>query len=127
MINTLGAVTGVVLVVVTIVKFTHGAWIVLVAVPILVTLMLSIRRHYRAVAAQLRSPVGRKAQVASNRAPCCACGRGHRSGSALRREDPFREGIECIHAVEADTDETSYAWRAMHPQRPSPSSRARTR
>ncbi len=55
-INTIGAVTtGVVLVVVTIVKFTHGAWIVLVAVPILVTLMLSIRRHYRAVAAQLRA------------------------------------------------------------------------
>jgi hypothetical protein len=37
---------------------------------------------------------------------------------ALRYAERIRsEGIECIHAVEADTDETSYAWRAMHPQR----------
>ena len=54
-INSVGAVTtGVVLVVVALVKFSHGAWIVLLLVRSLVLLMLSTRRHYLGVAAQLK-------------------------------------------------------------------------
>ena len=53
-INTVGAsLTGTVLVIVTITKFTHGAWIVLVAMPILFLLMRGIRRHYDEVGAEL--------------------------------------------------------------------------
>ena len=53
--NAIGATTtGVVLIIVASVKFTHGAWMVIIAIPILVALMLSIRRHYLGVAAQLR-------------------------------------------------------------------------
>ena len=55
-INSIGAgTTGVVLVVVASVKFIHGAWLVIAFIPILVLTMLAIRRHYLAVAAQLRS------------------------------------------------------------------------
>jgi amino acid transporter len=53
-INMIGATfTGTVLVIVTITKFTHGAWIVLVAMPILFLLMRGIRRHYDKVSAEL--------------------------------------------------------------------------
>jgi len=45
--NALGAaMTSVVLVVVMVSKFTHGAWMVVIAIPVLVLVMLGIRRHY---------------------------------------------------------------------------------
>ena len=54
-INSIGAVTTfVVLAVVLRVKFTHGAWIVVVATPLLVLMFLAIHRHYTSVMAQLR-------------------------------------------------------------------------
>jgi amino acid transporter len=58
-INTIGAaMTGTVLVIVTITKFTHGAYIVLIAMPILFLLMRSIRGHYDNVAAELAADDG---------------------------------------------------------------------
>lgn len=49
-INSFGALlTAVVLIVVTITKFTHGAWLVFVIMPILFMLMLGINRYYRDV------------------------------------------------------------------------------
>src|SRR5207247_8745305 len=53
-INGVGAVTtGVVTVVIAATKFTHGAWIVVLVIPILVTAFLVMRRHYDEVAAEL--------------------------------------------------------------------------
>ena len=53
-INTVGGtLTTVVLVIIVITKFTHGAWLVLVAMPILFVLMKAINRHYSHVAEQL--------------------------------------------------------------------------
>ncbi|MBI5846356.1 MAG: APC family permease [Nitrospirae bacterium] len=53
-INGLGTVTtGVVLLVIAVEKFEHGAWIVLVAIPALVYLTRKIHEHYVAVAEQL--------------------------------------------------------------------------
>jgi amino acid transporter len=43
------AVTGVVLVVATITKFLNGAYVVVIAIPIIVTLFLLINRHYRRI------------------------------------------------------------------------------
>ncbi len=49
-INALGAfMTASVLIVVTITKFTHGAWLVYVIMPILFLLMLGVNRYYRDV------------------------------------------------------------------------------
>ncbi|HEY1330883.1 MAG TPA: APC family permease [Actinomycetota bacterium] len=54
-VNGVGAfATGVVTLVVIYTKFRHGAWIVIVAVPVLVALFYSVSRHYRHVARQLR-------------------------------------------------------------------------
>ena len=55
LINGVGATaTGVVLLIVTGTKFTHGAWIVVLAIPLIVLLLLSIHRHYERVRLELR-------------------------------------------------------------------------
>jgi len=49
-INAFGtAVTGTVLVVVAVTKFSHGAWMVLVVMPLLVLLLYGVHEHYRSV------------------------------------------------------------------------------
>ena len=65
-INGVGALTtGVVALIVVSSKFTAGAWMVIIAIPLLVLLMLGIRAHYRAVDGALRldriPPGGRSA------------------------------------------------------------------
>jgi amino acid transporter len=59
-VNALGAVvTALVLVVVLVTKFVHGAYIVVIAMPLLFALMKAIQRHYRRVTDELRpSPAG---------------------------------------------------------------------
>ncbi|MEU8436471.1 APC family permease [Streptomyces sp. NPDC029216] len=53
-INAVGALmTAVVLVIVLITKFTHGAWLVVIAMPILFLGMKAVRRHYDRVAGQV--------------------------------------------------------------------------
>lgn len=49
-INSLGATfTILVLVIVTVTKFTHGAWLVFLAIPLLAVLMVGVNRYYRDV------------------------------------------------------------------------------
>ena len=53
-INTIGLiVTGFVLIIVLVTKFTHGAWIAILAMTVLFFLMRAIRRHYDLVANEL--------------------------------------------------------------------------
>jgi amino acid transporter len=52
--NAVGAATtGLVVMVITATKFTHGAWVVVLLIPLLVMLFVSIHRHYADVAGQL--------------------------------------------------------------------------
>jgi amino acid transporter len=59
-INAIGATfTAVVLIIVLITKFSHGAWIVTIAMPLLFVTMQGIRRHYDRVAAEIApTPAG---------------------------------------------------------------------
>lgn len=67
--NGVGAVaTFIVLIVVAVTKFAHGAYIVIIAVPLIVLLFKSINRHYVSVAGQLRLPEGRPRQLRGTRA-----------------------------------------------------------
>ncbi len=53
-INAVGATaTGIVTIVIAMTKFAHGAWIVVVVIPVLVTAFIIMRRHYEEVAAEL--------------------------------------------------------------------------
>jgi len=57
LINGLGALTtGVVTVILAVEKFTDGAWIVLVAIPLLIMLFRSIYEHYQSIGRQLALP-----------------------------------------------------------------------
>lgn len=54
LVNAVGAaITGLVLVVVTVVKFTHGAWLIVVAIPTLVWVCRRVRNHYYLVAREM--------------------------------------------------------------------------
>ena len=59
-INAIGATfTAIVLIIVLITKFTHGAWIVTIAMPLLFVTMQGIRRHYDRVTAEITpTPAG---------------------------------------------------------------------
>jgi amino acid transporter len=55
-INAIGAATtGVVLVIVAVTKFSRGAWIVLVAMPVIVLFFLAVHHHYELVGRALRA------------------------------------------------------------------------
>ncbi len=57
LINGLGAfVTAIVVLIIARVKFSEGAWIVVIIVPILILMMLKVKKHYTAVSKQLRIP-----------------------------------------------------------------------
>jgi hypothetical protein len=47
------AATGIVTLIIAMTKFTHGAWIVILLIPLLVLLLVAVRRHYDDVAHQL--------------------------------------------------------------------------
>jgi len=56
-VNGLGATaTAVTVVVVAVVKFAAGAWVVVLLVPSLVVLMLAVRRHYRRIEREIAAP-----------------------------------------------------------------------
>lgn len=55
LINGTGAlVTGIATIIIGITKFSHGAWIVVVVIPILIAASLAVKRHYSAIACQLK-------------------------------------------------------------------------
>jgi amino acid transporter len=55
-INAVGATaTGLVLVIVAVTKFTHGAWIVIAAMPVIISFFLAVHRHYIAIGTALRA------------------------------------------------------------------------
>ena len=63
-VNSLGAsVTFAVLMVIGITKFTHGAWAVIVLIPLIVLMFRAINGHYRMVAAQLTLDKASKANI----------------------------------------------------------------
>ena len=55
--NGIGAVaTGVTLIVVLVAKFASGAWMTAILVPVLIAMMLAIKRHYESVAVEVDDP-----------------------------------------------------------------------
>lgn len=66
-INAAGFVmTGVVLVIVLVTKFVHGAWLVVVAMPIIFAIMKSIHRHYERVRQELAASDDAKVTLPSH-------------------------------------------------------------
>jgi amino acid transporter len=110
--NALGATaTAVVLVVIVITKFLLGAWLVVVAIPLLVSLFMAIRRHYQFVAERLSiqdlSPRGYiprpKAEVITHPAVVVV---GQLNRGTFEALDYARSIADEIVAVHVDTGST---------------------
>jgi amino acid transporter len=67
LLNGLGALTtGVVTVVIAVSKFAHGAWMVIVLIPLIVLGLLKVQRHYAEVAQQLSLAGARRPRIGKN-------------------------------------------------------------
>src|SRR5439155_4242646 len=86
-INAVGALgSGVTLVAVVVTKFSAGAWLVIVIVPIGVGLLLSIHRHYERVAARLADPGPDGFEVPSELETVVLAGQGVRAAYRQARQ-----------------------------------------
>ncbi len=115
-INAIGATaTFVVLIVVLIVKFTRGAWIVVVAVPIFVTLFESIHRHYSAVARQLEERRVRPGASGTNHVLLLVSDLNPATGEALGYVRSFRpRSFRALYVGSSTpTPELRDRWRAF--------------
>ena len=115
-INAVGAsLTGLVLVIVLVTKFTGGAYLVVIAVPLLVLLMRGINRHYAKVAAELR-PRPRGRQLPSRVHAVVLVSTLHQPAlRALAYARATRPSTMTALTVRADSDETEalrLAWNA---------------
>ena len=113
-INALGAtLTGLVLVIVLVTKFTHGAYLVVVAVPVLVALMGSVSRHYHRVSVELR-PTPRARTLPSRVHAVVLVSHLHepalRAISYARATRPSTLTALTVQVDKAETDELRAAW-----------------
>lgn len=106
-INTIGFImTGTVLIIVLVTKFTHGAWLVCIAMPALYILMWSIRRHYDKVAVELEVPEDKKSTLPSNVHAIVTVSKVHRATlRALNYARASRPSV--LEAVTVNVDQTS--------------------
>jgi hypothetical protein len=109
LVNGIGAAaTGLVAVIVIWTKFTEGAWLVTVAIPIFVFVMLGVRRHYAGVARRMRAGTAAVAAApdARNRTLLVVEGLGPATERALAfaRRISSNGGLRAIHVPRRQTD-----------------------
>jgi amino acid transporter len=115
--NGAGAVaTGVVALIVGVVKFALGAWAVLVLIPLLIALMVGIRRHYRSLERELAVEVGPMA-LPERRAPrvVVPVSRLDRAAlGALAYARSISPDVTAVHVSDdrSDIDAMKRAWEA---------------
>lgn len=51
-----GCVSGIMTIIIAVTKFSQGAWIILIAIPIMLSGLLKVNKHYKTVGATLRDP-----------------------------------------------------------------------
>jgi hypothetical protein len=119
-INAVGAVTtGVVLVVIASVKFRHGAWIVIAAIPLIVLMMDTIRRHYERVALRLRLIEEPPPVPTKNRVVVLASHTGRPTQRALEYAELIRpDAITPVHLRELGDEDLLDTWDRLYPGHP---------
>lgn len=118
-INLVGAiVTSAVLVIIATVKFAQGAWIVIVAIPLIFFGMLAIRRHYLSVADRLRL-VGEPPIPSSNRVIVLASHTGRATQRAIQYAEMIRsDSLKVVHVKEARDEDLLDTWDRLYPEHP---------
>src|SRR4249919_3705668 len=116
-INSIGAAaTFLVLVIVTYTKFREGAWIVIVAMPIIVLTFLSIHKHYMAIMAQLRRGTVTPDDFGANHVVLLVRDLGASTAEALGYLRSFRpRELHAVHPVDGAVvpPEIRDRWRAF--------------
>jgi amino acid transporter len=107
-INAIGAVcTLFVMVIFAIFKFTEGAWIILLIIPILVVFFYSIHRHYRSLSSQLSLENHRgPAALRHNRVIMPVAGVHRGTLMALRYARALSDDVTAVH-ISIDPDEAN--------------------
>lgn len=106
--------TGTVLIIVLITKFTHGAWIVCVMMPALYLLMMSIRKHYDKVAIELQLSDDAKSTLPSRVHAIVTVSKVHKAtwqavAFARASRPTFLEAIT-VNVDQSATDELFKEW-----------------
>ena len=112
-INTAGAiVTAVMTVVIAAAKFTHGAYLILIAIPLLLTIFLMINRHYRAVGRSLRHADRRPAPGSANHVILLVGRPSEEERRAFAYSELIKtESFRCVHFSEPnDPKNLEAAW-----------------
>ncbi|MHB0924605.1 MAG: APC family permease [Bellilinea sp.] len=106
-INAIGAVlTGVVMIVFAVSKFTQGAWLVIIIIPALVILFSGIHRHYKNLAGDLSlDNYGTPPQISRQRVILPIGGVHRGTMAALRYARTLSDDITAVH-VSIDPEET---------------------
>ncbi|HEX2031614.1 MAG TPA: APC family permease [Actinomycetota bacterium] len=109
------AATFVVLIVITASKLVHGAWIVIVAIPLLVVLLRAIHRHYARVEAMLRpGTVAATAPTATNRTVVLVTDFDAAAARALGYVRSFRPAdLHVVYAGSLPREEAELRWSRM--------------
>jgi len=106
-INAVGATaTGIVLVIVAATKFTHGAWLVLVVLPVLIVLFKRTHRHYANVAAELElgpGDLGQRPQIGKVVIPVGGIDRA--TVETARYAQSLSEDVTAVHVVDTELDD----------------------
>ncbi len=120
-VNGLGAVaTGVTVLVVLVAKFADGAWVTALLIPLLIMMMVAIRRHYRRVMAQVEecAPL----TIGSLSAPFVVVpmdGWTRIAEKAIRFALKLSDQVQAVHVLGMDEDRelVALAWRqnVAHP------------
>ncbi len=113
-INLFGALTtGVVTVILAVEKFTEGAWIVLLAIPIIIVIFRTIKGHYDSIAKQLVLPDGEYKPVAIAHTALVLVSSLHRGTiPALEYAKTLSDKVEAVHIElhPVSTDRLRQAW-----------------
>jgi amino acid transporter len=118
-INGIGAAaTGAVLVIVTVTKFLHGAWIVIAAMPVIILFFLAVYRHYDRVGRALRVDVQPPTPGASNTFVLVVRDLGPATAKAVGYVRALRpEHVVALFVGDADAFETTAErWTGFAPR-----------
>jgi amino acid transporter len=117
-VNGLGALaTGASLLVILVAKFRAGAWVTLVALPVLLALFKAVKRHYVRVARQIRTR--EPLDVADIHTPVVVVpteGWNRLTDKALTFAMRLSQDVVCVHLAELEGDDADEKTRALRGQ-----------
>jgi amino acid transporter len=114
-INAIGATTtGVILIVAVITRFTEGAWMVVVAIPVIVVLFLGVKRHYDGVARDLSRAATRFGDIGENHVVLVLTGFHAATAEALGYVRSLRPAsLEPLYVGGGPIEEAQARWQEL--------------